>query len=272
MTTKYPAAFLLLIATSTQVVAERPSINALNTRVNQLEASVNQLESSVNQLSDDLAIINESLRNVTALTNENRFLIDTNARDIGVLNTDMGVLNVTIEKLTSPKRVFITSQTFTGNLGGLEGADAKCQNAADNAALGGEWKAWLSAGNRRDVTIAGRFSRHLGHYIDPTSSLFDLVADPVYGDFPRSLHASISFDEFGNFISSSFNVWTSTSTAKVDSGFPEAKCRGTDGSAWTSESPDRSGHVGSNSSSSIEWQDEGEQQCSQLKHLYCFEQ
>lgn len=46
--------------------------------------------------------------------------------------------------LGSAKRVFTTSQLFTANLGGLAGADAKCQAAADKAKLGGSYKAWLS--------------------------------------------------------------------------------------------------------------------------------
>jgi hypothetical protein len=55
-----------------------------------------------------------------------------------------------------PKRVFVTSQTYSGNLGGLEGADAKCQALARAAGLAGTYLAWLSdlAGSP-----ATRFSR-----------------------------------------------------------------------------------------------------------------
>lgn len=41
------------------------------------------------------------------------------------------------------KRVFVTSTTYDGNLGGLAGADAKCQARANAATLGGTWKAIL---------------------------------------------------------------------------------------------------------------------------------
>ncbi len=41
-------------------------------------------------------------------------------------------------------RVFVTSDSWNGDLGGLAGADTKCQAAANNANLGGTWKAWLS--------------------------------------------------------------------------------------------------------------------------------
>lgn len=42
------------------------------------------------------------------------------------------------------KRVFVTSVRYDGNLGGLVGADAKCQTLAVAAGLPGTYKAWLS--------------------------------------------------------------------------------------------------------------------------------
>ena len=44
----------------------------------------------------------------------------------------------------NPKRVFVTSQMYTGNLGGLVGADQKCQQLAVSAGLLGTYMAWLS--------------------------------------------------------------------------------------------------------------------------------
>ena len=40
--------------------------------------------------------------------------------------------------------VFVSSVLYTGNLGGLAGADAKCQQLANAAGLAGTFKAWLS--------------------------------------------------------------------------------------------------------------------------------
>jgi hypothetical protein len=45
------------------------------------------------------------------------------------------------------KIVFATSQGFTGNLGGLAGADAICQAEANAAGLPGTYKAFLSDNN-----------------------------------------------------------------------------------------------------------------------------
>jgi len=41
------------------------------------------------------------------------------------------------------RKVFITEQTFRGDLGGLEGADQKCQQEAKERGFEGEWKAFL---------------------------------------------------------------------------------------------------------------------------------
>jgi len=45
---------------------------------------------------------------------------------------------------TLERTVFITKKLYTGNLGGLQGANTLCQAAADDAQLGGTYKAWLS--------------------------------------------------------------------------------------------------------------------------------
>jgi hypothetical protein len=42
------------------------------------------------------------------------------------------------------KRIFVTSSTFSGDLGGLAGADEKCQTHAQAANFEGTFKAWLS--------------------------------------------------------------------------------------------------------------------------------
>lgn len=42
-----------------------------------------------------------------------------------------------------PNRMFWSTNTYTGNLGGLTGANQKCQLEADAATLGGTWVAFL---------------------------------------------------------------------------------------------------------------------------------
>lgn len=54
-------------------------------------------------------------------------------------------------------KVFVTSGTYDGDLGGVVGADAKCQAEADTALLTGTWKAILSgsAENASDRVVIG---------------------------------------------------------------------------------------------------------------------
>jgi len=54
------------------------------------------------------------------------------------------------------KFIFVTSAIYSGNLGGLSGADAKCQALATNASLPGTYKAWLST----SATSAGSRLTH----------------------------------------------------------------------------------------------------------------
>ena len=60
-----------------------------------------------------------------------------------------------------PCRVFLSSATYDGNLGGLSGADAKCQGLATAAGLPGIYKAWLSDGTSAPST---RFVPSSGPY------------------------------------------------------------------------------------------------------------
>lgn len=113
-----------------------------------------------------------------------------------------------------PKTVFITSQTFTGALGGLHGADAICQSAAETAGLSGTYKAWLSTSTE---DVFARFTHPETPYVlvDGTK-VADGFGELVNGG-PQ--HA-ISLDEYGNPAPSttacsqlappSATVWTST--------------------------------------------------------------
>lgn len=62
---------------------------------------------------------------------------------------------------TGNKRVFVTSTWYDGNLGGLTGADNKCQTRADAVGLGGTWKAWLSS---QTVSAASRLTHSSDSY------------------------------------------------------------------------------------------------------------
>jgi hypothetical protein len=60
------------------------------------------------------------------------------------------------------KSVFITSAAYSGNMGGLTGADAKCQMHATNAGLSGTFMAWLGDSTNGP---ANRFTKAGGPFV-----------------------------------------------------------------------------------------------------------
>jgi len=71
------------------------------------------------------------------------------------------------------RKVFITKETFTGNLGGLAGADEKCQVAAAELGLKGSWTAFIGGEDPEDTAVKRleRTPRGLtGIFIDAESS------------------------------------------------------------------------------------------------------
>jgi len=63
---------------------------------------------------------------------------------------------------TSDKIVFVSSALYNGNLGGLNGGDAKCQGLASAAGLQGTFRGWLSADM---FPAANRLTHAVGHYV-----------------------------------------------------------------------------------------------------------
>ncbi len=161
-----------------------------------------------------------------------------------------------------PLRVFVTSGTYNGNLGGLSGADAKCQTAASGASLGGvSWKAWLSdnstAASSRIYQSGGPYALLNGTWI--ANSWSDLI--------DGNIATNIGINQSGG---STFNsVWTNTA---ADGSIQEV---GGTCNNWTNASSGFHGQVGYSGSGDYKWSyNETPTGCpgtTQLP-LYCFEQ
>jgi hypothetical protein len=153
------------------------------------------------------------------------------------------------------KRIFVTSTLYTGNLGGLDGADTKCSDAADTATLGGTWKAWLSDSTTDAIDrIADAGPWYL---VDKTTLIFNNKANLMTGPL-----ATIGQTEDGTYVGG-VAVWTGTSTGGLGS---TDHC--TD---WTIGDMSSMGTSGSSDSSSF-WTDDSTTVCSQMQSLYCLEQ
>ncbi len=163
---------------------------------------------------------------------------------------------------TASKRVFKTSVTYNGNLGGVAGADQKCQTRASAAGLTGIWQAWISDGT---TSPDARFEHFTGPYklLDGTK-----VADNWSDLIDGTLDRNINMTEFGAVDSFYSTVWTGTS--------PQGDSTGKNCYDWTSSVGwPILGGVGSGNSTLSYWT-QGASDSSACSNaymaLYCFEQ
>lgn len=157
----------------------------------------------------------------------------------GTVNCSMPIATATPQPTPLPsevpaKRVFVTSVFYNGNLGGLAGADAKCQERAGAANLGGTWKAWLSSNT---VSAASRLSRSNNPYklLDGTI-IANNWAQLISTD--KTILAPIRISELRTIVNG--YVWTNTNDiGGIRNIIPENTCFG-----WTSASGSYGGFVG----------------------------
>jgi hypothetical protein len=172
------------------------------------------------------------------------------------------------------KRVFVSSTTHLGDLGGGMGAlggDAICQSLADAAALGGTWMAWLSDSS---TSPDSRFTHSALPYVlvdgtkvaDDWSDLTDgLLDNPINLDENGGAPPASS----GHFAGDPTLVWTGT---EVDGTVRGAHC-----SDW-SDAGSSSFHMGNRTSTAPNWTDcaicggGGGSDCGGPAPIYCFEQ
>ena len=104
---------------------------------------------------------------------------------------------------TAKKVVFITSKKYTGNLGGVTGADAKCNTLAAAAGLTGTFYAWLGQGSSPKSWPEFRFKKHSGDYVDKTGRVFATGFAKLAGAH-GSLKYPVEYDEAGTKVSGNF--------------------------------------------------------------------
>ena len=160
------------------------------------------------------------------------------------------------------KTIFVTDSTYTGNLGGISGADDKCQSAADNAVppLPGIYKAWISRSGVPSVPTRPSFQKHDLPYKNVDGSLvatsFNDFLDNVFSGIIKSITGS----------SITIRAWTGTND---DGSVDNLNC-----SDWSSNNMDDFGIFGVNTGGTgiADWSGDGSTRCSLLRSLYCFEQ
>jgi hypothetical protein len=168
--------------------------------------------------------------------------------------------------------VFITSVAYNGDLGGIGGADAKCQAAADAEGAivpEGTYKAWLSThllyGDYSPAT-SEEFAKWDGPYVGTDGSG---IADGWTDLTDGTLQNPIIADEYGT-TRSGVKVWTNT---QADGTAGYSDCRDVSG-GWTSTGDSSEGGVGNSEFSDWQWTDSSEPGFCWYAdaHLYCFQQ
>ncbi len=164
--------------------------------------------------------------------------------------------------------MFVTSATFSSNLGGQAGADQKCQAAAASskiqaiAARSNRFVAWISTGAFDSLGMGARLPA-----VPATFARVDgqLIAGSVAELRSGNIRINIVEDENGSAIATgnlAGATWTGT---RSNSRTSQNTC-----ADWTSISGN--GDIGQSSEVSTNWTEAGAVPCNQTKHLYCLEQ
>jgi hypothetical protein len=174
---------------------------------------------------------------------------------------DAGVADAEADAPRGPLRVFVTSETWTGNLGGLAGADLKCKLAAAAANLGGTgvWVAWASTNGDNVRALDRLASDGPWHLVDGTV-LATTKADVVDGVMDPALRRT-ELNQVIDVVND--RTWTGT---RAD-GTPAMN----DCGRWTSGSGNTGGTVGEANQKNGNWSNLGPETCNNLNRLYCFE-
>jgi hypothetical protein len=164
--------------------------------------------------------------------------------------------------LASCERVlFVTSNRWSGNLGGLAGADKACNDAAASGrsvnVRGRTYKAWLSNGASSAFV---RLTHGTSRYVSTTGRL---IAND-FNDLSSSGFKAPPTDENGD--PSGGNVWTAT--LANGSYTPSASSC----TQWTDGTAQMKGVVGlADATDATTWTVSGQLPCDTLGHLYCLE-
>ena len=171
-----------------------------------------------------------------------------------------------------PCTVFVTSAGFTGSeIGGLDGADAKCTALANTAGKAGAFKAWLSAGDQVPATRFGNIdragpwllARNASDGANPPPTVAADFSDLTTCPSDICLQHAIDRDQNGVTPVSLLAVWTGT--------FADGSAAGLDCTGWTSN--DGQGRSGLFGAVDAKWTDSSVAPlCDSGFRLYCFQQ
>ena len=161
------------------------------------------------------------------------------------------------------KTVFVTSESFNGDLGGLKGADEKCQAQADDPASivpSGTYLAWLSDGTDSPDT---RFTKSSHPYVLPDGTR---IAENYTDLTDGSIQHLIDIDSTGKTVGQN-RFWTGTNEDGTTAQ-PFRTCTG-----WMNPITNARGMVGSTGHTLTSWSSQSQNRCNTISNrLACFQQ
>lgn len=164
-----------------------------------------------------------------------------------------------IYNLPDDKLVFVTSQKYSGNLGGLSGANSICQARGIEAGYTGTFKAWVSTST---VSAASQI---------PNGVAFRLLNGTLVADNKIDLLDG-TVDNPINLTELNAVVTGTTGNERVFTGTnPNGTANASTCQNWTSNSSLQNGRWGDTLSTNSYWTSRGSVACSNLRRLYCFQ-
>lgn len=163
-----------------------------------------------------------------------------------------------------PGLVFATDETFLATaIGGLSGADAKCQAEAELAGLSGTFTAWLSDST---ADAKDRIGNNDEGYIRPDGTV---VARNLADIIDGSVLNFINQNAKGTFLRG--HAWTGTDADGGVAGIPNQfyeTCND-----WTGDASESNGRFGSLTDERFDrfWTSRARHTCGRRKRLYCFQ-
>ena len=177
----------------------------------------------------------------------------------------------------SVKIVFVTSQRYTGNLGGLAGANAKCQQLATAAGLTGTYKAWLADNNSMPTTA---FTHSTSPYVLVNGTRIaddwtSLITKPLLHElFTDERNTVVFYNKgYGPEVWTGIYLYHPSGSMSIGFDYYYQSCRG-----WNSANEEDSGVAGLNYWTmalppfTTAWSSYERVPCNQNLHLYCFQQ
>jgi hypothetical protein len=191
-----------------------------------------------------------------------------NATDTATLSVGSTLGNFSVDTAVTYKLIFITSALYSGNLGGVSGADAKCASAATAAGLSGTYLAWIADSTDASAP-ATRFTQASVPYRRKDMTR---VANNWTGLTSGTLLADLNLDENGNPSSISSGNYSGQKPFHSNVNANGTRVGTTACTDWTSTSGN--GLVGDAKQSGSTWSNSTTQSCSTFAtmHILCVQQ